>query len=630
MCGIAGIFHLETAKPVDPDRVKRMTDAIAHRGPDGSGVWTAAGVGLGHRRLSIIDLGGGAQPMHSEDEALTLSFNGEIYNFLELRKELETAGYAFRTNSDSEVILHGWRHWGPDCVSHFHGMFVFAIYDARTRQLFLARDRLGVKPLFYAAIADGSVIFGSELKALTAHPALRREANLSAVDDYLAFGYVPDHACIIRGVKKLPAGHSLLLQQGRSLPQPVEYWDIDFSKRVKGSQAELEEELLRLMRQGVTSRMVADVPLGAFLSGGVDSSSVVALMAEHSRQPVKTCSIGFDVGELDETEYADLIAKRFATDHRSRKVAADDYALMDTLAFHFDEPFADASALPTYRVCEMAREQVTVALSGDGADEAMAGYRRHVFHHGEERVRNLLPQSLRGPLFGGLGNLYPKADWAPRPFRAKTTLLSLARTGAEGYTDAVSLTDPAQRRALYSQRTRGTLGGYRAEEYMEQMMLAAPAQSGLDQAQYADMKIWLPGDILTKVDRTSMAVGLEAREPLLDHRLLEFAASLPDKMRVRGGQGKWLMKKTMERYLPKDILYRPKMGFVTPIDSWFRGPLAGVARDLATSPFLSHMELFDNAVVAKAAEDHIAGRVNNGRLLWQLVMLEKSVSRLFG
>jgi asparagine synthase (glutamine-hydrolysing) len=629
MCGIAGIFHLETAKPVDPDRVKRMTDAIAHRGPDGSGVWTAPGIGLGHRRLSIIDLDGGAQPMHSDDEALTLSFNGEIYNFMELRAELEAAGYAFRTHSDSEVILHGWRHWGPDCVSRFLGMFVFAIYDARTRQLFLARDRLGVKPLFYAAIADGSVIFGSELKALTAHPALRREADLSAVDDYLAFGYVPDHACIIRGVKKLPAGHYLLLQQGRSLPQPVEYWDIDFSKRVKGSQAELEEELLRLMRQSVTSRMVADVPLGAFLSGGVDSSSVVALMAEHSRQPVKTCSIGFDVGELDETEYADLIAKRFATDHRSRKVAADDYALMDTLAFHFDEPFADGSALPTYRVCEMAREQVTVALSGDGADEAMAGYRRHVFHHNEERVRNLLPQSLRGPLFGGLGNLYPKADWAPRPFRAKTTLLSLARTGAEGYADAVSLTNPTQRGGLYSRRTLAALGGYRAENTMERLMASAPAQSGLDQAQYADMKIWLPGDILTKVDRTSMAVGLEAREPLLDHRLLEFAASLPDKMRVRGGQGKWLMKKTMERYLPKDILYRPKMGFVTPIDQWFRGPLAGVARDLATSPFLSHMELFDNAVVAKAAEDHIAGRVNNGRLLWQLVMLEKSVSRLF-
>jgi asparagine synthase (glutamine-hydrolysing) len=629
MCGIAGIFHLETAKPVDPERVKRMTDAIAHRGPDGAGVWTAPGVGLGHRRLSIIDLAGGAQPMHSDDAALTLSFNGEIYNFRELRKELEMAGYAFRTDSDSEVILHGWRHWGPECVLYFQGMFAFAIHDMRTRQLFLARDRLGVKPLFYAAIADGSIIFGSELKALTAHPALRREINLAAVDDYMAFGYVPDHACIISGVKKLPAGHFLLLEQGRSLPPPVEYWDIDFSRRVKGNEAELQEELLRLMRQGVTSRMIADVPLGAFLSGGVDSSSVVALMAEHSRQPVKTCSIGFDVGALDESTYAERIASRFATDHRSRKVGADDFALIDLLAHHFDEPFADGSALPTYRVCQLAREQVTVALSGDGADEAMAGYRRHVFHHKEERVRGLLPQSLRTPLFGGLGRVYPKADWAPRSLRAKTTMLSLARTGAEGYTDAVSLTTAAQRNMLYSRRTRHALGGHRAEDFMERLMTSAPAQSGLDQAQYADIKMWLPGDILTKVDRTSMAVGLEAREPLLDHRLLEFSASLPDKMRVRGGQGKWLMKKSMERYLPKDILYRPKMGFVTPIDQWFRGPLAGVARELAISPVLSHMELFDNTVIAKAADDHIAGRVNHGRLLWQLVMLEKSVGGLF-
>jgi asparagine synthase (glutamine-hydrolysing) len=629
MCGIAGIFHLETAKPVDPERVKRMTDAIAHRGPDGSGVWTAPGVGLGHRRLSIIDLEGGAQPMHSDDGALTLSFNGEIYNFRELRAELEAAGHAFRTSSDSEVILQGWRHWGADCVSHFHGMFAFAIHDARTKRLFLARDRLGVKPLYYAPISDGSIIFGSELKALMAHPALRREIDLAAVDDYLAFGYVPDHDCIIRGVQKLRAGHTLLLEQGRAPPPPVQYWDIDFSKRARGTEAELSEELLRLMRQGVTSRMVADVPLGAFLSGGVDSSSVVALMAEHSKQPVKTCSIGFDVGALDESEYAELIARRFATDHRSRRVAADDFGLIDKLAYHFDEPFADASALPTYRVCEMAREQVTVALSGDGADEALAGYRRHVFHQREEQLRGLIPQSLRGPLFGGLGNLYPKADWAPRPLRAKTTLLSLARTGPQGYTDAVSLTNSDQRHALYSLKMRGSIGGYRAEDHMERLMTGAPAQCGLDQAQYADMKLWLPGDILTKVDRTSMAVGLEAREPLLDHRLLEFAASLPEKMRIRGGQGKWLMKKTMENYLPTDILYRSKMGFVTPIDQWFRGPLAPEARALSTSLTFSQMDLFDSKVIAKAAEDHIAGRINNGRLLWQLVMLEKSLSKLF-
>jgi asparagine synthase (glutamine-hydrolysing) len=630
MCGIAGIFHVESSKPVDPERVKRMTDAIAHRGPDGAGVWTAPGIGLGHRRLSIIDLGGGAQPMLSEDESLVLSFNGEIYNFLELRRELEVLGHSFRTNSDSEVILEAYRCWGPDSVSRLHGMFAFALYDVAKRQLLLARDRLGVKPLYHAALADGSTIFGSELKALLAHPALRREPDLASVDDYLAFGYVPDHGCIVAGVEKLAAGHYWVLTQGKKPPRPEKYWDLDFSRRVKGSEAELQEELLRLMRQAVLSRMVADVPLGAFLSGGVDSSSVVALMAEASRVPVKTCSIGFDVSALDESEYAERIAKRFLTEHRSRTVAADDYGLIDLLSHHFDEPFADASALPTYRVCEMAREHVTVALSGDGADEALAGYRRHVFHHGEERLRGLLPQSIRGPLFGMLGSIYPKADWAPRPLRAKTTLLSLARSGEEGYAEAVGVTPPAQRHALYSRRMRGNIGDYRAERHMHVLMAGAPARSGLDRAQYADMKLWLPGDILTKLDRTSMAVGLEAREPLLDHRLLEFAASLPENMRVRRGQGKWLMKRTMERYLPEDILYRPKMGFVTPIAQWFRGPLAETARAISTSATLSKTGWFEASAILKVAEDHISGRSDNSRLLWQLLMLEKSVGRIFG
>jgi asparagine synthase (glutamine-hydrolysing) len=629
MCGIAGIFHLETPKPVDPERVRKMTDAIAHRGPDGSGVWTAPGIGLGHRRLSIIDLGGGAQPMISDDARIVVSFNGEIYNFQELRRELEAAGHAFKTNSDTEVILHGWRHWGVDCISRFHGMFVFAIYDAKDRQLLLARDRLGVKPLHYAALPDGSVIFGSELKALLAHPALRREPDMLAVDDYLAFGYVPDHNCIVQGVKKLPAGHFMLMQQGKPLPVPCEYWDIDFSKRVKGRQEELEEELLRLMKQAVASRMVADVPLGAFLSGGVDSSSVVALMAEISKQPVKTCSIGFDVSSLDETAYADRIAKRFHTDHRSRQVGSGDFELIDTLSYHFDEPFADVSALPTYRVCQLAREQVTVALTGDGADEAMAGYRRHVFHHNEERIRAVIPQNIRGPLLGSLGRFYPKADWAPRPLRAKTTLLSLARSGEEGYAEAVGFTGPAARQQLYSSRMRSVLGGYRSETHMHRLMSNAPARSGLDQAQYADMKMWLPGDILTKLDRTSMAVGLEAREPLLDHRLMEFAASLPENMRVRRGQGKYLMKHTMGRYLPEDILYRPKMGFTTPIAHWLRGPLADIARALANNRTLQQLDWFSSAQLTKIADDHIAGRRDNGRLLWQIIMLEKSMSRIF-
>lgn len=629
MCGIAGIFHLETAKPVDPARIRMMTDAMLHRGPDGNGCWTAPGVGLGHLRLSIIDLAGSAQPMASADEADMLTFNGEIYNFQEVRAELEALGHAFRTSGDTEVILAAWRQWGVACLDRLNGMFAFAIFDQRHQRLFMARDRLGVKPLHYASLPDGSVIFASELKGLLAHPALRRAPDLQAVDDYLAFGYVPDHRCFVGGVKKLPAGHYLMLERGKPLPEPVRYWDVDFSRRARGSVADLQAELLHHMREAVASRMVADVPLGAFLSGGVDSSTVVALMAERSTQAVKTCSIGFDVAALDESDYARRIAERFATDHRSRTVSPDDIAIIDQVAAQFDEPFADASMLPTFRVCQLARESVTVALSGDGADEALAGYRRHVFHHGEERVRSLLPQALRGPVFGALGALYPKADWAPRPLRAKSTLLSLARTGAEGYADAVGVTNHAARHALYSDRQRAALGGYRGEDHMIALMDKAPARSGLDAAQYADMKLWLPGDILTKVDRTSMAVSLEAREPLLDYRLIEFSASLPEAMRVRGGQGKWLMKRAMRGTLPDDILYRPKMGFVSPIAQWFRGPLADQARHIASGSALARSGWFNTVRLTDIAEAHISGRSDNARLLWQLWMLDKALDRIF-
>lgn len=629
MCGIAGIFHLETAKPVDPARIQMMTDAMLHRGPDGNGCWTAPGVGLGHLRLSIIDLEGSAQPMASADEADVLSFNGEIYNFQEVRAELSALGHVFRTSGDTEVILAAWRQWGVRCLDRLNGMFAFAIFDQRHQRLFMARDRLGVKPLHYASLPDGSVIFASELKGLLAHPALRRAPDIQAVDDYLAFGYVPDHRCFVSGVKKLPAGHYLMLERGKPLPEPVRYWDVDFSRRAKGSVGDLQAELLHHMREAVASRMVADVPLGAFLSGGVDSSTVVALMAERSTQAVKTCSIGFDVAALDESDYARRIAERFATDHRSRTVSPDDIAIIDAVAAQFDEPFADASMLPTFRVCQLARESVTVALSGDGADEALAGYRRHVFHHGEERVRSLLPQSLRGPVFGALGALYPKADWAPRPLRAKSTLLSLARTGAEGYADAVGVTNHAARQSLYSDSQRAALGGYRGEDPMIALMQAAPARSGLDAAQYADMKLWLPGDILTKVDRTSMAVSLEAREPLLDYRLIEFSASLPEAMRVRGGQGKWLMKRAMRGTLPDDILYRPKMGFVSPIAQWFRGPLADQARRIASGSALARSGWFNTVRLTEIAEAHISGRSDNARLLWQLWMLDKALDRIF-
>ena len=623
MCAIAGIFHLATSKPVDPARVGMMTDAMVHRGPDGAGVWTAQGVGLGHRRLSIVDLGGGAQPMLSADAEIALVFNGMIYNFLDVRRDLEALGAVFRTNSDTEVLVHGWRAWGLGMLPRLNGMFAFALFDQARQTLFMARDRLGVKPLHYVTLADGSVAFASELKGLLANPAVRRELNPQAIEDFFALGYVPDDTCWIDGVKKLPAGHFMLLTRGQPLPAAREWWDVDFSTRATGSVADLEAELREHLRVAVASRMVSDVPLGAFLSGGVDSSSVVAFMAEASSQPVQTCAIGFDNAAHDETRYATEVAKRFATSHRARIVASDDYAAANAIARMFDEPFADASALATWRVSQLARETVTVALSGDGADEIFAGYRRYKFQDAEERVRSLVPRRWREPVFGSLARIYPKADWAPQMFRAKSTFAALALTGGEAYARSVGVTSPEERTALFSKSFRRSLQGHRAEDRYVTAMADAPARDALDRAQYADMKIWLPGDILTKVDRTSMAVSLEVREPLLDHRLVEFAAKLPASMRLRRGEGKWLMKRAMRGTLPDHILYRRKMGFVTPVSAWFRGPLSGEAQRLAG---LADTGWFDRATLEKVGADHIAGRRDHGRLLWQLAMFEKALA----
>ncbi|WP_419807281.1 XrtA/PEP-CTERM system amidotransferase [Sphingomonas sp.] len=628
MCGIAGLFHPGTPKPVEPQRIARMIDALAHRGPDGEGIWTAPGVGLGHRRLSIIDLAGSPQPMHGADGTLSLLFNGCIYNYRELRAELADR-WVFRSDGDTEVLLAAWAAWGPAMLDRLDGMFALALHDARTQSLFLARDRLGVKPLHYAELADGSVAFASELKGLLAHPLLRREPDLSAVEDFLAWGYVPDDNCIVAGVKKLAAGHYLHLRRGHPVPMPTRWWQVSFADRAKGSARDLEAELLDRLRTAVRSRLVADVPLGAFLSGGVDSSAVVALMAEASARAVKTCTIGFDEAGHDERAYADLVAQRFHTEHRTRVVRSDDLALVDTLVHAFDEPFADASALATYQVSALARESVTVALSGDGADEAFAGYRRQRFQATEERVRALMPGPLRRTA-GALGSVYPKADWAPRPLRARTTLLALAADGDEAYARAVGVTPPEVRARLFSAGARRHLAGYRAEDRWIAAMRAAPARDPLDRAQYADLTRWLPGGMLTKVDRTSMAVGLEAREPLLDHRLVQFAATLPVSMRIRGGQGKWLMKRALEPFLPREILYRPKMGFVTPVGAWFRGALADEAAALSRSKTLAETGWFDLPVLERLAHDHRAGRAEHGRTLWQFLMLERSLKQLFG
>ena len=628
MCGLVGIFDSRGHRPIDQVLLATMTDSLMHRGPDGRGEYVAEGIGLGHRRLSIIDLAGGSQPMFNEDGSIAVVYNGEIYNFGELAQELRNCGHRFRSVCDTEVIVHAWEEWGADCVTRFRGMFAFAVWDSNTETLFLARDRLGIKPLYYALLPDSRVIFGSEMKSLLCDPVLERDLDVQSIEDYFAFGYVPDPRTIYRSVRKLPPAHTLVWRRGAPQPAPTQYWEISFQANARMKEADACVELRERISEAVKIRLVADVPLGAFLSGGVDSSTVVSMMAEHSTGPVDTCSIGFDLPEFDEAAYAALVAKQLKTRHRTRQVAADSFALIEDMSRFYDEPFADSSSMPTYEVCRLAREGVTVALSGDGGDEAFAGYRRYRWHHYEELVRGTLPAPLRQPIFSVLGQLFPKLDWAPRPLRAKSTLQALARDSVEGYFHSVSNLDDRLRRRLYSASMRRDLQGYHAREVLEETLRDAPVEHHLDRVQYADMKTYLPGDILTKVDRASMATSLEVRVPLLDHKLLEWAATLPPTLRLRAREGKYLLKKAMEGRLPHNILYREKMGFSIPLASWFRGPLREVVRQRLLTGTLEQTGLFDMDFIEHLLDEHSSGISDFSTAIWTLLMFESFLSNV--
>jgi asparagine synthase (glutamine-hydrolysing) len=622
VCGLAGIFDSRGGGEIDRALLARMTDSLIHRGPDDSGYHLAPGLGLGHRRLSIIDLQGGHQPQFNEDRSVAVVYNGEIYNYRELTAELTRRGHVFRSQSDTEVIVHGWEEWGAGCVEKFRGMFAFALWDQSQETLFLARDRLGIKPLYYAVLADGRLIFGSELKALLRHPDLPREIDPEAVEDYFAYGYVPDPKTIYRGVAKLAPGSWLTWRRGQGQPDLQSYWEPRFEQQADPSAAEAGEQLVDLLRQAIELRMVADVPLGAFLSGGVDSSSVVALMAGLSDRPISTCAIGFDRQDYDETDYAAEVAAACGSDHHVSQVAADAYDLVDRMAEIYDEPFADSSAIPTYRLSGLARERVTVALSGDGGDEVFAGYRRYRWQHYEELVRGRLPARLRGALFGSLGRLYPKLDWAPRPLRAKATFQALARDSAGGYFHSLAVVPDGQRQGLYSPAMSQGLQGYHAQEVVRRHMTGTDGGHHLDRAQLTDLKTYLPGDILTKVDRASMAHSLEVRVPFLDHKLVEWAAGLPPDLRLRGGAGKYILKKAMEPRLPRRILEREKMGFSVPLAHWLRGPLRHEVRQSLTGARLRETEIFHMDAVTKLLDQHQSGTRDHSAALWALVMFE--------
>jgi asparagine synthase (glutamine-hydrolysing) len=615
MCGLCGIFNVGTQESVAAPLLKAMADTIVHRGPDAEGLYVSGPVGLAHRRLSIIDLEGGQQPMSSEDGSVVVVFNGEIYNFPELRQALEQKGYRFKTRSDTEVIIYLYQEVGEECFQQLRGMFAIAIWDARHRRLVLGRDRVGKKPLFY--YYDGKrCVFASEMKAILHAPGIPRKVDLEALSDYFSLLYVPAPKSIFRHIRKVKPGHYAVISETGF--REVEYWDLTFAQVEERSERDWIERLLELYQEAVRIRLMSDVPLGAFLSGGVDSSSVVALMSRMMGEPVITSSIGFKDKEFDELDYARLIAEQFGTKHHEQVVEPDAAAILDRLVWHYDEPFADSSAIPTYYVSKVAREHVTVALSGDGGDEFFAGYRRYLLDVRENALRERIPGAIRRAVFSPLARIYPKADWAPRVFRGKATFESLACSHIEGYFRSVSACRPETKRQVLHLDVQRQLNGYDTLDLFKAYYDRAGTKDPLSCIQYVDVKTYLPDDILVKVDRASMANSLEVRAPLLDHRLIELTTRIPSSLKLRGTVGKYIFKKSLESVLPEDVLYRKKMGFAVPLASWLRRDLKSMAEAVL---FPSQPDpMLDRRGVERLWKQHQSGLRDCSTPLWTILM----------
>lgn len=625
MCGIAG-FLMRGGGSADERWIRAMGAALAHRGPDGEGCFVEQDVALGHRRLSVIDLETGAQPMANEDGSLVIVFNGEIYNFAELRPELERRGHVFRTRSDTEVLLHLYEEHGPGMVERLNGMFAFAIWDRARRELFLARDRFGKKPLYILEDhGPWRFAFASELKALLALPGVSRDLEPDSVADFLAFGYVPEPRSIFRRIRKLPAGCALMVSADAALQR--RYWQLEFARNGM-TWEEAQERIDALASDAVRLRLVSDVPLGAFLSGGVDSGAAVAYMARHAPGRVRTFTIGFRERSYDETRYARLVASRYGTDHCEHHVEPRITEMLDVLARHFDEPFGDASAIPTLYLARMTRQHVTVALSGDGADEVFAGYRRYRHALAEERVRRKFPQFFRRTFFRWAGRIYPKFDYLPQIFRAKTFLTNLSLELAGAYFQSMTVFRGEALARILGPALRSPGAEDRPQRWFEERFAGWRELGPLEQLQAVDFETYLPGDILVKADRATMAWSLEARSPWLDYRLAELAAGLPAGWKISGLQGKYIFKKTVEPLLPAEILWRPKMGFVMPLQEWFRGELRPVfEREVLEGPDLG---LIDRSEARRLLEEHLSGRRNRDRHLWYLLVLQLWARRWSG
>ena len=617
MCGIAG-FIAKTADRRDERAalLDSMCRVITHRGPDEQGTAIEGRAAMGMRRLSIIDLATGQQPIYNTDRSKLIVFNGEIYNYRELKADLESRGYAFRTNSDTETIIHAYDAFGPDCVKRLRGMFALAIWDEKEQSLFMARDRVGKKPLFYTVASNGNFVYGSEMKVLLEHGHLDREIDHGALDAYLTFGYVPEELCIFRGVQKLEPGHTLLYKDGEIKTE--QYWDFDFSREpLTGSEDEIAADLLEKLRDAVGVRLISEVPLGAFLSGGVDSSAVVGLMSQILDQPVKTFSIGFNEDSFNELKYARLTAKHFGTEHHEFVVTPDFVGIVDDLVWHFDEPFADPSSLPTYMVSKMARDYVTVVLSGDGGDELFAGYTRYV----KDRHRGgfgKLPKAVRQAL------IRPLSEAMPSGTRGKNYLFNISLDAAARYIDSISHFNGPKKRKLYSSEIRTKMNGSfeRGEKLFREIAGSVKSDDAVENMLYLDSKTYLPGDILTKVDRMSMASSLEARSPLLDHELIDYVSRIPSAMKLKGSQTKYIFKKAVEGFVPHEILYREKQGFGVPIAEWINLQLKDrIIGDLSDRRFIER-GYFDTKFIKVIVDEHARGRRDHSYALWTLWMLE--------
>jgi asparagine synthase (glutamine-hydrolysing) len=614
MCGIAGIVDV-TGKPVDARLLQAMTSVQAHRGPDGQGVVCRGAAGLGHRRLAIIDLTTGDQPMGNDDGSVWIVFNGEIYNFRELRRELEARGARFRSASDTEVILKAYEAYGPGCVSRLRGMFALAILDERTRRLFLARDRVGIKPLVYAW--DGKrLLFASELKGILEESGIPRELDQSALGDYLTYHYIPAPRTIFREIRKLPPASTLILPLDGGEPELSRYWSLGMAPDPRVDDQEWVDALRVHLADAVQSHMVSDVPIGAFLSGGVDSSTVVALMAQTSSEPVRTFSIGFDESDFDELRFARQVAARYGTDHYELVVKPNALDILPRLAWHFDEPFADSSAIPTYYVAKITREHVTVALSGDGGDENFAGYRRYARASALHDRLDRAPTALLRPLLRLAARLLPLGA----PGQAYAGLLGAKPF--ERYFRLVTYERGETLRRLLSDDLASLAHSAARPAAFAALAAAAQAPDYVSGLQQIDIETYLPGDILTKVDTTSMAVSLESRVPLLDHRLMEFVATIPSSLKLRHGDGKHVLKRAMERALPPEILTRKKMGFGVPLGAWFRRELRDMTRDVLLSPRARQRGIFRPSEVEALLATHDSGRRDCSARLWALLCFE--------